>query len=317
MWWIIMAMALIAGVAWLALHFAIQRNGPAVLDTVDRITGGARNVELVHKATLGDDAFRKLRVYRSRADTSDASPNAKPVIIFIHGGSWLSGDPDDYGFVARALVPEGFVTVLAGYRLGDSGKFPAMVTDTAAAFAWTVANIAQYGGDPDMIFIAGHSAGAYNAAMVALDPQWLAAEGLGADAIAGFIGLAGPYDFYPFDTESTIAAFGDAPAPQATQPVNFARQDAPPMLLLTGAKDTTVKPRNTRALAAAMEQAGGDVTSRIYPGFDHAGILTALASPFRRDPAVINAMVQFTDEIAARRAHAAQSASVPVQPRPR
>ena len=293
-------LAVSIGGGWLALQSAIGRNGPAVLDTVDRIAGGARDVELVETPRYADHPEQKLRVYRSsRTDVR------RPVVMFVHGGSWRSGSPDDYGFVARALVPEGFVVVLAGYRLGDDGRFPAMLEDTASAFAWTKRNIARHGGNPERIFIAGHSAGAYNAAMIALDPQWLRAQGLDTRAIAGVIGLAGPYDFYPFDSDSTKAAFGGAPVPQRTQPVNFARADAPPMLLLTGEKDTTVKPRNSRALAAAIRRAGGPVQTAFYEDFDHTGMLTALASPWRRNRNAIDRIVRFTD---------ASAASVPVQP---
>ena len=307
--WTFIAIVLVAGAAWAALQFAIARNGPAVLDIVDRVTGGNREVELVHQATFGNDPFQKIRVYRGAT-----SGNPEPVLIFIHGGSWRSGNPDNYGFVARALVPEGFVVVLAGYRLGADGEFPGMVRDAAQAVAWTKANAAGFGGDPDTIFLSGHSAGAYNAAMIALDPQWLADEGVEANMLAGVIGLAGPYDFYPFDTDSTKAAFGDAPDPLATQPVNFARAEASPMLLMTGAKDTTVKPRNSRVLAETLTDAGGMAQLEIYKAFDHSGILTALASPWRRDAAVIDRITQFTDAILAKRRADTAPASVPVQP---
>lgn len=280
--------ALLAGGGWLALQYALYRNAPAVLDTIDRISGGARGVTLVEQAQFGGDSAQKLRVYR--ADNVDGP---QPVILFIHGGSWRSGDPDDYGFVARALAPEGFVVVLAGYRLGEGGQFPAMLQDAASAAAWTAQNISQFGGDSERMFVGGHSAGAYNVAMIALDPQWLHAAGSRPEAIAGVIGLAGPYDFYPFDSDSTKAAFGDAPDPRATQPVEFATADAPPMLLLTGEADTTVKPRNTRALAAKVAEAGGRVDTEIYSGLDHSGILTALASPWRRNRTVIDRIIAF------------------------
>lgn len=312
MLWAFASVGLILLAAWMALQAAISRNGPAVLDTVDRLTGGDREVSLLHNTSLGDSPFQKLAVYGG-----DDADNRKPVVIFAHGGSWRAGDPDDYGFVARGLAPEGFVVVLSGYRLGDAGKFPAMLEDTAKAVAWTRSNIAQYGGDPEAIFIAGHSAGAYNAAMVALDRQWLENEGLGNETIAGFIGLAGPYDFYPFDSDSTKASFGDAPEPEKTQPVNFVRGDAPPLLLLTGEQDATVKPRNTRVLATAITQAGGIAEAAYYPSFDHTGILTALASPWRRDSAVIDRIAGFVRGVTDRKRASATQASVPVKPETR
>ncbi len=312
MWWAIGIVIVLIIAGGLALQYAIKQNGPAVLDTVDRITGGSGDVVMVQKDSLGDNPQQSVAVYRvAGADPkTDAAPAAAlPVIIFSHGGSWRSGSPDDYGFVARGLAPEGFVVVLAGYRLGDAGKYPAMVEDTAAAVAWTHANIANYGGDPERIFISGHSAGAYNAAMVALDRQWLGRKGLESNVLKGVIGLAGPYDFYPFDSDSTKAAFGGTPRPEQTQPINFARGDAPPFLLLSGEADTVVKPRNSRALAAAINEAGGTAKTAFFPDMDHYQIVMATASPWRRDPKIVNAIAQFVNETA----RGADEASVPVQ----
>lgn len=295
---------LVAGLAglllagWLGLQYAIARNGPGVVDLVDRVTGGEGQVALAERSAYGEGANRTVAVYRA-----GDPPASLPVILFVHGGSWDSGSPDDYGFVARALAPEGFVVVLAGYRLHPSVHFPAMLEDTAAAVAWTRTNVARHGGDPDRIVLMGHSAGAYNVVMTALDRQWLGREGLPDNAVRGVIGLAGPYDFFPFDSDSTRASFGRAPDPQQTQPVLHARADAPPLLLLTGERDTTVKPRNTRALATAMERAGGVAQTGFLAGMDHADILLALASPWRRDRTIVERVAAF-----------AREASVPVQP---
>ena len=287
-------LALLAGLGltgWFGLQYAIARNGPAVVDVVDRITGSERSVALVERAGYGENPRQSVAVYRA-----SRSEGPLPVILFIHGGSWNSGSPDDYSFIARALAPEGFIVVLAGYRLHPHVRFPAMLEDTAAAVAWTRTNIARHGGDPDRIVLMGHSAGAYNVVQAALDRQWLGREGLPDSAVAGVVGLAGPYDFYPFDSDSTRATFGEAPDPEQTQPINYVRPDAPPLLLLTGEADTTVKPRNTRALALAMEAVGGSARTGFYPGMDHADILLALASPWRRDRAVLEQIVTFARE---------------------
>ena len=292
MGWILLLTGLVALVGFAALQYALARNGPAVLDKVDRLTGGDRDVRLLERVSFGDNPAQKLAVYGAVKAEAGTEP-AKPVIVFVHGGSWRSGDPDDYGFVARGLAPEGFVVVLGGYRLGEEGKFPAMLEDTAAAVAWVHANIARHGGDPDAIFLAGHSAGAYNVAMVALDRQWLGREGLADETLKGVVGLAGPYDFFPFDSDSTRAAFGNAPRPEETQPINHVRPDAPPMLLLTGGGDTVVKPRNTAALSTALREAGAMARDGYYPGMDHNRILLALASPWRRDRAVLDQVASF------------------------
>ncbi len=308
MGWIAFGLAAAALAAYGALQFAIGRNGPAVLDAVDRLTGGSRDVVLVHRAATGESPQQKVAVYRA-----DGKGPARPVILFVHGGSWRMGNPDDYGFVARGLAPEGYVVVLAGYRLVPGGEYPAMLEDTASAVAWVRANIAHYGGDPDAIFLAGHSAGAYNAAQVALDPQWLERDGLNSSIIRGVIGLSGPYDFLPLDSDSTKAAFGGAAVLSATQPVNFARKDAPPMLLIQGESDTTVKPRNTVALAAAITRAGSKARSLFLPGADHNAPLLALASPWRSDRQVLDSINGFVSEVLAEQGSSPLKTSVPVQ----
>lgn len=309
MGWILICLAALVLAGGAALRYAIARNGPAVLDTIDRIAGGGRDVELVHRETIGGSAQQKIIVHHSvGAAKHGASP--KPVIIFFHGGSWRSGDPDDYGFIARALVPEGFAVVLAGYRLVPGGEYPAMLEDTAAAIAWAQQNIGRYGGDPDNIFIAGHSAGAYNVVQVALERQWLDRKGSAPTVIKGVIGLSGPYDFLPLDSDSTRAAFGGIPDLAATQPVNHIRGDAAPMLLIHGEQDTLVGRHNTRNLSAAIARAGGSAKAVYFAGMDHNAPLLALASPWRRDRTLLDAIVRFTASVPM---SARAEPSVPVQ----
>lgn len=295
---IITLVALAAG----GMRYAISQNGPAVLDTVDRIAGGTRDVARLPIVQYGDHPAQKLFIHRPRE--LHKAP-AAPVLIFFHGGSWRSGDPQYYDFVGRSFGAEGLVVVNAGYRLGEDGRWPVMLEDSAAAVAWVYRTIADFGGDPENIFLMGHSAGAYNVAMLGLDRQWLGREGLEGDAIKGVIGIAGPYDFYPFDSESTIAAFGEAPRPEATQPVNHGRADAPPFMLFHGEEDTLVKPRNSRALEEVLADAGGSVTAHYYADMEHNAPLLALATPWagRRD--IVAKTVSFIET--------AQT-SVPVQP---
>ena len=214
-----------------------------------------------------------------------------PVLLWFYGGSWSSGRRQDYGFAARAFASFGFVVVVPDYRLVPHVRFPNFVEDAAAAAAWAVANVARYGGDPARVAVAGHSAGAYIAAMLALDARWLRAVGVGR--ISAAVGLAGPYDFHPFTTASTHAAFGAAPDPLATQPITFVRRDAPPMLLATGDADLTVRPRNSIRLAEALHAAGAPATLRRYPDLTHAGILQVLSKPFRNLAPVLGDAVAF------------------------
>ncbi len=284
--------ALICGGIW---FWALNNQSVATLNALDRLFGDERVEQVAGPVAYGDEAAQKLHVYRASASGNGPEAGLQPVLIFIHGGSWQFGDPADYAFVARSFAPEGFIVVNTGYRLGENGRFPAMLQDSAAALRWVHDNIARFGGDPRRIYLMGHSAGAYNAAMLGLDPHWLAAEGLRIDILRGVIGLAGPYDFYPFDSDSTRAAFGSAPDPLATQPVRFARADAPPMLLATGGADTTVKPRNTHALATALSAAGLPTQAVVFGGMTHSGIIMALARPFDRDGKVRGRILRFIE----------------------
>lgn len=235
---------------------------------------------------------QKLDVY-----TPAKAANA-PVVVFFYGGSWNSGRRQDYAFAARALAAQGFVVVVPDYRVVPQVRFPAFVEDGAAAVAWTRANIDKHGGNPNAIGVAGHSAGAYIAAMVALDPSWLAAAGA-PGAVKAAVGLAGPYDFYPFVPGGAAdAALGGQPDPAVTQPISFARATAPPMLLLNGAEDSTVYPRNAERLAAALTKAGATAEPRIYPGIGHIGILLAISKPFRgKAPALADTTAFFRQHL--------------------
>lgn len=238
----------------------------------------------------GDGPRRRLDVYAPRAP----SKCPRPVIVFFYGGSWNSGTKAGYSFVGRALAARGFVTVIPDYRLVPEVRFPDFLRDNAAAVRWTRANVDRYGGDPARLILAGHSAGAYDAAMLALDPQWLGAD---RPAVKGWAGLAGPYDFLPFDQTVTRATFGDAPDPRATQPLTFASAGDPPALLATGDRDTTVLPRNSDALAARLAAAGVRVERRRYARLGHVGMVTALARPFRKRAPVLDDLTSFARQV--------------------
>lgn len=224
----------------------------------------------------GPDPRQTLDVYRPQG----AARNL-PVVVFVYGGAWKSGDRRAYEFAGRALAAQGALVVVIDYRLVPQVRFPAFIEDTAAAIAWVNRNAAALGGDPNRIILAGHSAGAYDIAVAALDRRYLDAQGVDPGVIAGVVTLAGPFDFLPLDDPDTIAAFGQWPRPQETQPVRLVTADAPPFLLLTGDSDSTVGPYNSRNLKKRLDAAGVENRFVLYPGLDHVGLLTALSRPFR------------------------------------
>lgn len=237
-------------------------------------------------AAFGSDPRQKLDLY---APTT-ASVRPWPVIVFVYGGSWSSGMREGYGFVGRALASRGFLVAIPDYRLAPAVRYPVFLEDNAAAVRWVIAHAGQYHGDPQRIVIAGHSAGAYDAAMLAYDPRWL---GTDRAALRAMIGLAGPYDFLPSKLASVNAAFGDAPDPAATQPMSHIGPGALPALLCTGDKDNLVAPHNSDVLAARLLAVGTTVVRRRYPRIGHVGLVTAIAEPFRSRAPVLDDMVSF------------------------
>jgi acetyl esterase/lipase len=240
-------------------------------------------------ASFGPDPRQALDVY---APTARAGGAALPVAIFFYGGAWESGSRADYAFAGQALAAQGFVAVVPDYRLYPQVRFPDFLDDGAAAIRWVRDSIGGYGGDPARIVLVGHSAGAYNAAMLALDTRYLRRAGVDPRSVRAFAGLSGPYDFLPFDEPIAINVFGAAPDPAATQPITFARAGVP-AFLATGDRDTRVRPRNTASLAARLRQAGGRVEERVYPGLDHTDTLLALSVLFRGKAPVLAEMAGF------------------------
>lgn len=129
--------------------------------------------------------------------------------------------------------------------------------------------------------------------LLALDPRWLKAAGVDPGIVKAVVGLSGAYDFYPFTTKRSIDAMAAYSDPQVTQPITFARADAPPMLLITSSQDTTVRPRNAINLTARLKQEGGVVEMINYQGLDHEEVVMALSKPFRSKGPVLNDSTSF------------------------
>jgi acetyl esterase/lipase len=244
----------------------------------------------------GPDPRQKLDVY-----TPDAASDAPlPVLVFFYGGGWNSGKRQDYAWVGQNLAAQGFVVVVPDYRLVPDVHYPAFVQDGAAAVRWTHDHAAQFGADPDRLLLAGHSAGAYIALQLAMDQTFLRAAGVDPKLIKGVAGLSGPYDFYPFVSPLSVAAFGNWPDPKDTQPINHVGPGRPPIFLGQGDKDDTVEPSNTLHLAAALRAAGDTVEEKIYPGVDHPGIVLALSPLFRGKAPVLKDMSAFLHRVGGR-----------------
>ena len=268
--------------------------------------GFRKTADIAYGGPTVDLPRRKLDVY---VPTAATSAGKRPVVVFFYGGSWDSGSKGDYLFVAEALTSQGWIAVLPDYRLYPEVLFPDFLDDAALAMRWTRDNIEQYGGDRSRIFAMGHSAGAHIAAMLTYDPQFLGRAGASPKDIAGFIGLAGPYDFLPLKSERLKVIFGPEANRPRSQPINFVTGKEPPALLLHGDADTIVGPHNSANLAQRIRERGGKVKLLRYPNLDHRGIVVNLAAIFRQGKPELPAIADFIREAST----GASGASSPVQ----
>jgi acetyl esterase/lipase len=204
-----------------------------------------------------------------------------PVIVFFYGGAWRSGNKELYRFAAKALARRGYVAVVPDYRIYPAARYPDFLEDGALAVRWVKDHAKLFGGDPDKIFLMGHSAGAHIAAMLTVDRRWLEKVGIVPSRdIAGLIGLAGPYDHPPLRDEILKVIFGGANHPE-THPIFHVAAEAPPALLVTGARDRLVEPGNSTRLADRLRVVGNTATVLTYPYVGHYMIVAALAPMMR------------------------------------
>lgn len=250
------------------------------------------DVTIERDIAYGSDPRLKLDVYKP------AGAKDLPIVVFFYGGSWQHGDKSIYRFVGAALARAGIVAVIPDYRVYPAVLYPDFLRDSALAVRWTKDNAARIGGDPAKLFLAGHSAGAYNAVSLATDRRWLKEAKLDpANDIAGVIGIAGPYDFLPLEAENLKIIFGPEQARPATQPINYVDGKEPPMLLLRPANDSVVDPGNSVRLANRIDKSGGKAMLKTYDRVGHLSIigtfspLLSFMAPARDD------LVRFVREV--------------------
>ncbi|GAP37321.1 esterase/lipase/thioesterase family protein [Piscinibacter sakaiensis] len=236
-----------------------------------------------------------------------------PMVVYFYGGSWRSGERADYRFVGEALAARGVLTLVADYRLYPEVRYPDFLRDGAAVLALTLERAGAWGGDPRRVFVMGHSAGAYIASMLALDERWLGERGHRPQALAGWIGLAGPYDFLPTTVQAIQPVFHHPQVPAGALSVEHVGPQAPPAFLAVAPDDRVVDPvRNTGHLADRLQAAGVPVRLARYPRTNHATLVGAYARPLRWLAPVLDDTLAFIDATpAAGRAAGAATAAVP------
>ena len=246
-----------------------------------------KDVRKLADIPYADGKRMKLDVYQPAELSGPA-----PVVMFIYGGAWRAGDKFEYEFAGRAFAAAGYVTVIADYRLYPEVKYPGFLEDNARAVRWIEDNIAEFGGDTSRFFLVGHSAGAYNAMMLALDRSFVREFGATMPVLA-VAGISGPYNFYPFEYGEVRETFGAAANPEGTQPINLVTADTPPILLLSGTSDPIVRVQNSTALAEKLRAQGIWVTEKYYEGSGHLEPVIALGAMMRSRVPVLKDITEF------------------------
>ncbi|MFI4919718.1 MAG: alpha/beta hydrolase [Legionellales bacterium] len=250
-----------------------------------------KGYSVFYDIAYGTQSRQNLDVYVP--DKLDASHST---IVFFYGGSWQFGNKNMYRFIGQAFASKGFISVIVNYRLYPEVYFPAFVEDGAKALKWVHKNIQNYGGDSNHVFLAGHSAGAHIAALLVTDKHYLQAQGGDSSWVKGMIGIAGPYDFLPF-TDPKVKALFSKVSDEQTQPINYIERGLPPFLLVTGAMDTGVFPKNTINFANQLRHFKVPVMEIIYPKIGHIGIILSLAAGFRYKVPLLEDITHFIESV--------------------
>ena len=257
---------------------------------------GFDDFNVIENVSYGRDELNRLDIYIPGSLETD-SETKQPAVIFFYGGCWggcKTRNKEKYPFVAQALTSHGYIAVLADYRRYPKVKFPIIMEDAKHAVEWVRENIESYGGSHDRIFLMGHSAGAHLAVMLALNESYLHPETY--NSVKGVIGLAGPYDFLPLTKAYQREVFGPTDNYPDSQPINFVDGTEPPLLLLYGNDDNTVKPHNIINLTTRVQQSGGHVEAHMYDNIDHKAILGALSIPYQDSEPVLKDIIHFLDQ---------------------
>lgn len=256
----------------LLLTFAgLALAGCRALDLVDTLTpGSGYRAEL--DRPYGGDPRQRLDIYHPSAEEDPS----RPVVLFFYGGSWQFGDKADYRFVGQSLAEAGYVTIVADYRLYPQVSFPGFIEDGAKAAGWVAAHLKRADGSPRPIVLMGHSAGAYDVAMLATDKRYLDAPGgPGRKIVQAWIGLAGPYQFVPDGENIRILASPDG---RPNMAADAADAGTPPAFLILAGDDTLVGRANADKLETKLKALGVPVTRKTYPDLSHETLVGALAT---------------------------------------
>lgn len=217
----------------------------------------------------------RLDVYRP-VDRSNA-----PVLIFVHGGGWSTGNKQIFSYIGRTFAEQGYVTVVPNYRLSPAVQHPAHVRDVARAYAWTVANIAQYGGDASRIVLSGHSAGGHLVSLLVANERYLDEQNLDGDAVQGVISISGIYDVtsIPPGILSTPVFTSSSDARRDASPIFHVEANEPPFRLMFARFDIPTLDSQAQRFHNRLIDLGIESEISEIGGRTHATIVLQIGNP--------------------------------------
>lgn len=240
-------------------------------ERMDEMTAQMRR-ELTYHLNLpfGQHPKQRLDLYLPRGEVQNA-----PVFIFFHGGGFREGDRAHYGAVARGFSQHGIITAVAGYRLTSQGyQFPDQAEDARRALAWVYRHIRDYGGDPDRIFVGGHSAGAFLTAEVTVKADWLDLFGLPKDLIKGAIPVSGRYDRRLDDPDFVR----DDALRKVASPIENISNTRARFLVAVGSPEKDYV-RASREFVDTLHEKGAQAEVVVLPGLRHDQTALSLCNP--------------------------------------
>ncbi len=248
--WRIVPTSKIASLLLLLLACSLSTAAAATAAEIEVEVEVLRDIDYLKDTDYADNKD-KLDLYRA------AGAASAPVLVYLHGGALQAGDKSQQGHVGRFFAEHGYIVACVNYRLSPGVIHPAHTEDAAASFAWVIRNIERYGGDPNRVALAGYSAGAYLAALLALDGRYLEGQGLAVSSIKAVVPISGFFHLERIAPDRPKTVWGESEAAwKDASPSQYVSATAPPTLLLYADGDVAERRQESLDLAAELESSG-------------------------------------------------------------
>jgi arylformamidase len=227
------------------------------------------------RVSYGAMEIERLDIYKTRRANA-------PINVFLHGGAWRSGLARNHAYPAEMFVNAGAHFVVADFALVQDvgGSLMPIADQVRRAVAWVYRNAAGFGGDPNRLYLSGHSSGAHLGGVV-LVTDWQASFGLPADIVKGGLLISGMYDLKParLSARSSYVKFDDAMEHALSSQRHLDKLNTP-VIVAYGTLESPEFQRQSRDFAAAVKAAGKPVQLIVGEGYNHFELPETLGNPF-------------------------------------